>query len=295
MRLVRWIPFLLAPACFSPEDVPLDGTDTEATSGPSTSSPMTTTTPTPTTTMAVDDSTSSGAMPPMDGSGTAAETTAGVDSSGSSTGSEESTDTGPQPACAGFAGRVVYVNMSGAELTMGVVDNAPANITSEDSMVGVWPGYTTADADDVYALVEAHWAPYDVCLTREPPASLDYTMIVVSSETFQDPNFVGFGVVDCGDAVQNSVNVVVLSEEAGIATTTKAIAISKHLAHTFGLNSVMNAPDDLMNQFVGMTLNGATFTSDCHPIVTQTCDASVDCGPGEQQSGPYLEIVLGGA
>lgn len=54
------------------------------------------------------------------------------------------------------------------------------------------------------------------------------------------------------------------------------------------------APSDLMNQYIGNTLNGAAFTEECLPIVTQMCDAAVSCGsPTQQQSGPYLEMLLG--
>lgn len=141
-----------------------------------------------------------------------------------------------------------------------------------------------------------HWAPFHVCLTREEPQVDDYSMIVVSSETYQDPNFIGFGHIDCGDVVPNSVNVVVLSAEAGLGLGTKAVGLSKHIAHMFGLESVINAPDDLMNQYVGTTLNGATFTDTCYQTTEQhNCNAAVRCAAGEQQSGPYLEGLLGPA
>jgi len=125
----------------------------------------------------------------------------------------------------------------------------------------------------------------------------DYTKIVVSSETFQDnPNFIGTNHEDCGDAVSNSVNVVVLSEEAGLAATTKAIGISKFTARVFGLDSVVDAEADIMNQFVGNTLNGAAFTETCYPkIATAVCDSNVACAVDEQQSGPYLEGIFGPA
>jgi len=220
----------------------------------------------------------------------AQESTSGAtDTADSSTG-----DTGPLPACGDFDGRVVYVNMAGADLTMGIVDNAPSAITGNEQLVGTWPGYTSADADELFALVEGHFAPYHVCLTRDEPQVPDYSMIVVSSETHQNPNFIGFGIIDCEDAELNSVNIVVLSEEAGLATTTKAVGLSKHIGHMFGLDGVVDAPDDLMNQFVGTTLNGATFTETCYAkIAGANCESAVECEAGEQQSGPYLESIFG--
>lgn len=208
-----------------------------------------------------------------------------------------SSDSGPLPGCAEFDGRVIYINMGGATLTDGLVDNAPANIIDDELLAREWQGYTTDDADEVYALVVSHFEPFHVCLTRDPPAVDDYTMIVVSSETYMDnPNFISGNHYDCGDAVSNSVNVVVLSEEAGLAATTKAIGISKFAARVFGLESVADSPDDIMNQFVGTTLNGATFTDTCYTKVAgSTCDSMVACAMGEQQSGPYLESLFGAA
>lgn len=208
-----------------------------------------------------------------------------------------SSDGGPQPGCGGFDGRVIYINMGGASLTNGLVDNAPANIINDEFLARDWMAYTTDDADEVYAHVEEHFSPFNVCLTRDPPAVDDYTMIVVSSETYMDnPNFISGNHYDCGDTVSNSVNVVVLSEEAGLAATTKAIGISKFAARVFGLESVADAPDDIMNQFVGTTLNGAAFTDTCYAEAgTAPCDAMVACAAGEQQSGPYLEALFGAA
>ena len=87
-------------------------------------------------------------------------------------GESSSSDTGTQPGCADFDGRVIYMNMRGVELTLGLVDNAPANIIEDDYPRREWAGYTTDDADEVFALVEEHFSPFHVCLTREVPPVL---------------------------------------------------------------------------------------------------------------------------
>jgi hypothetical protein len=286
---------LFATACFNPGDPASDGgatasTDTGAASTDDASADAASTDGTPT-----------GSDPTTDPTEASADTsTAGASSSGgadTSTTADSSSDTGPLPGCGDFDGRVVYVNMSGADLSMGIIDNAPAGITSNAQLVGTWPGYTTDDADELFALVEGHFAPFHVCLTRDVPLVPDYSMIVVSSEAFEgNPNVIGFDIIDCGDTAPNSVTIIFLSEKAGLATATKAVGLSKHVAHMFGLDSVADAPDDLMNQFVALTLNGAGFTETCYAKVTGAmCDSAVGCAAGEQQSGPYLEALFGPA
>jgi len=291
MRRLGLIFAFATTACFHPEGGGDDGS-----TGASTGTDAGTTTASTTSSTTGATSTSSTTTTAGSATETSTATTSGaVDES--SSGSTAGTDTGIQPGCGGFDGRVVYVNMDGADLEMGLVDNAPANTTSNASLVGTWPGYTTGDADQVYEAVLEHWAPFDVCLTRELPAVPDYTMIVVSSATYQaNPNFIGFANIDCSDSVPNSVNIVVLAEEANLPVATKAIGLSKHIAHTFGLESVASATDDIMNQFVGTTLNGATFTDTCYvSTMTANCDSAVACAVDEQQSGPYLENLLGPA
>jgi hypothetical protein len=292
MREIAWT-CVLACGCFSPSDSDTNASATASTDSGGTTGPSSSTDPSgdPSDTATITDPTADPT--------TVADTTTSADES-TTTGEDDTVsttttdDTGPVAGCAGFDGRVIYIDMDGAVLTNGLADNGPNNIINDEFLALEWPPYSTDDADEVYALVEEHWAPFNVCITREAPQVPDYTLIVVSSETFQgDPNFIGNSHHDCSDAQYNSVNVVVLAEEAGIAPTAKAIGISKFAAKMFGLESV-DAPEDLMNMLVGSTLNAATFTDECH---TKTgafvCESAVACGAGEQQSGPYLESIFG--
>lgn len=296
---MRWLATicLLPCACFNPSDSATEGDVIGSTGGSETQTSLDETTggdDTVVTDTLTDPTADPTTVTNADTTTAADETTTATTTDDAPDDSTSTTDTGTQPGCADFDGRVIYFDMDGAVLTYGLVDNGPANIVNDDFLAIEWPGYSTDDADEVYALVEEHWAPFHVCVTRDPPQVPDYTLIVVSSETFQgNPNFIGNSHQDCSDATSNSVNVVVLSEEAGIAPTAKAIGISKFAAKMFGLESV-DAVEDIMNTSVGSTLNAATFTDEC---LTKTgafvCESAVDCAMGEQQSGPYLESIFG--
>lgn len=236
----------------------------------------------------------SASTPTEEGPGATDSSTTAVDHT---TSEGSSSETGVQPGCADFDGRVVHVNMEPVSLTMGLADNAPGNVTSTEALVGDRPGYSTADADEVFEAVLGHFAPFHVCLTRELPQVADYPMLVLSSETYMgNPNNPGPGLTDCDDAMLDSVNVLILAEEAGLAIPIKAIAVSKFIAQMYGLGSIEDGPDDIMNFPIGTTLNGATFTETCYPVFgTFVCDSSVSCTAGEQQSGPYLEALFGPA
>jgi hypothetical protein len=189
-------------------------------------------------------------------------------------------------------------NCEGAEHTYGLVDNAPAFIISDETYAVEWAPYTTDDVEEVFAAVQGHWADFHVCLTREAPDAPDFTMVVVTSETYLgDPNNPGPGRNDCDDEISNSVNISILSEEAGFAVPLKAILISKSIARTFGLDSV-DGVDDIMNAPAASTLNAATFTDECLEKVLQTtfCDPTFSCGAAMQQnSRVHLEALLGAA
>jgi hypothetical protein len=292
MRRIAWTCLILC-GCFDPSDSASDdgASDSTDTSASTTQTSLGETTDGNDTVVTATLTDPTGDSTTVADTTTADETTTVADDTADST---TTTDTGPVLGCADFDGRVIYINMDGATLSYGLADNGPANIINDEYLAREWPPYTTDDADEVYALVEEHWAPFHVCVTRDVPQVPDYTMIVVSSETFQDdPNFIGNGHDDCGDIAPNSVNVVVLSEEAGIASTAKAIGISKFTAKMFGLESVA-APEDIMNMSVGSTLNAATFTDECFMKTGAFhCESAVACGDGEQQSGPYLEAIFG--
>ena len=209
---------------------------------------------------------------------------------------DTTSDTGEPPLgnCRGFDGTIAYVNFGGASLELGAVDNAPAKITSDATLAGDWPPYAEDDAAMVFELMQPHWAPFDICLTMEEPDALDYEMIVVQSEAYQgNDNILSLTGPDCGNTANNNVTVLFLASGLNLPAITKAIAISKQLAHLFGLDAV-DDDGDLMNQFVAMTLNGASFTDSCIPlIVGATCAGGVSCNEGSQDASEMLTDVLG--
>jgi hypothetical protein len=220
------------------------------------------------------------------------DTTEGTDTmAGDSTGT-----TGGQAGCAGFGGAVAYINFDGADLEIGVVDNAPNGITNNDVLVGSWPAYGDPDAEAVFDTMLAHWASFDICLTMEPPQVADYDMIVVQSVAYMgNDNVVSLGAADCSNTTINNVDVLFLSTNNNLPTITKAIAVSKALAQRFGLDSVM-ADEDIMNQFIANTLNGASFTNMCLPLGTaSTCGGGGPCPAGTQNAFAMLTDIFGPA
>jgi hypothetical protein len=209
---------------------------------------------------------------------------------------ESSSSTGEVADCVGVAGRTVWINFDGGTLTMGLAENAPANITADSQQVGTWQPYDDPDVDDLFEIVRGHWAPFDICLTRDEPALADYDMIIVTSETLNgNPNNPGHIAADCGDAHANNTGVVILSSEANLATATKGIALSKLMAKVYGLDSVVGV-GDLMNYPISETLNAATFTDTCLPTYgTQQCDGTPGCSATEYNSYALLLSALGPA
>ena len=196
---------------------------------------------------------------------------------------------------------MIYINSSGASLTKGLVENAPQNKTDEDLIVGDWGPYDNPDLPEVIAIIREHFSPYKVCIASELPSVPDYDMVVLQNATYNNqPNFVSFGLPpDCGNTKYNGIQVVVVADEANLGVPTKAIAISLQAAKRFfGLESVTNALDDIMNQFIGSTNNGASFTDTCYlKVNAPICDTATDggCAPNEQASGPYLLQKVGPA
>ena len=281
-------PIAVLCGCFNPEagDTGAAGSTTEemgtwmtpsttavdpaTSSSPSTTTPGTTETPTSDPTTSPTTSMTS--------------TTSAESSSSSSDGTDD---------CTG-ANLVAYINFGGAELELGAIDNAPENITDEPVLAGVWPPYAEGDEAEVFETVLEHWAGYDICLTMDPGDATDYEMVVVQSVAYMNnDNVLSLNQPDCSNVASNNVEVLFLAEGLNLPTITKAIAISHHLARMFGLDAV-NAAGDLMNQFVGSTQNGASFTDECHPFGNAaSCAATPSCADDEQNSAEVLASVIG--
>ncbi len=212
---------------------------------------------------------------------------------------ETAGSTGEEADCDDFLGSIIYVNIDGATLTKGLADNAPSDITVNETHLGTWGPYSNADIDQVMAVVREHWAPYDVCLTTKRPTALDYSMLVFQSATHNnDPNFPGTSAPpDCSNEEGNNVEVAIASDEANLPVTSKAIIVSKFIARGFfGLESVADANADLMNTPIANTLNGATFTDVCHDkFAASTCATGPTCAVDQQKAHSYLLDVIGPA
>ena len=239
-------------------------------------------------------------------SATSAESSSSADATLDSSGSGEvggsSSSGGPVDLCDDPSVQHVYLDFDGATIVMGVVDNGPAYLSSEASLVGDWDPYADDDVDAIVGFVQGHFAPYRICITTEVPTILDYTVVVVTTEAAAGSEMVVTFIhpYDCGNMNLNDLEAVFLHPSLNLPPITKAIAISSALGHRLGLDPV-DEPADLMNRFVGNTNNGATFTPDCLPYAG--AGASLYCqgmnGPAclatEQSSDGYLLSVLGAA
>lgn len=290
-------------ACYDPTNTNESATADDST-GSSTDASTSATTATTATTTATTTSASTSASTTTttaDDSSSSADATA--DSSGSETADGSSSSSGgPLSLCDDPTVQHVYLDFDGATIVMGVIDNGPAYLSSDDSLVGEWDPYADDDIDEVVDFVRDHFAPYRICITTDVPTILDYTVVVVTTEAAAGSEQVVTFVhpYDCGNASLDDLEAVFLHPSLNLPPITKAIAISSALGHRLGLDPV-DDPADLMNRYVGTTNNGATFTANCLPYAIN--GASLYCegmnGPGcmptEQSSDAYLLEVLGAA
>lgn len=232
--------------------------------------------------------------PSSTGLGTAAGSSSSSDGGGmneSSTGPDDTDTDKPMPAC-GPDWPFLFLMFDGIELTgSGIgIDNAPEGIVGDAALIGIHGPYTEPDREAVLDLVRGHFAPAGICVTDTRPPTPDFDMIVVTSDTLGAPNSLGFVNLDCGDAELNNVNVVFLSDQVNLGVAVRAIAISKFAGSLYGLEEV-DANQDIMNRFVGMTSNGATFTEECVPLAEgAVCQPDAACPQGQQSALTRLTL-----
>ena len=80
------------------------------------------------------------------------------------------------------------------------------------------------------------------------------------------------------------------SSKVNLGTTARAIAVSKFAGGLYGLEDV-SASQDIMNQFVASTSNGATFTEECQPLAgPSVCQPDAACVQGQQSALTRLTL-----
>jgi hypothetical protein len=272
-----------------------DGTGSSSEGGSGSATTSATTSATSASTSATTSATTS-----VDESSGSADATAG--SSGSESADGSSSSGGPLSPCDDPTVQHVYLDFDGATITMGVIDNGPAYLSSTAQLIGDWDPYADDDIDAVVGFVQGHFAPYRICITTEVPTILDYTVMVVTTETAMGAEMVVTYIhpYDCNNASLDDLEVVFLHPSLNLPPITKAIAISSALGHRLGLDPVDDTTD-LMNRFVGTTNNGASFTAACIPYAGNMAPLYCEgmngpgCMPTEQSSDAYLLSILGAA
>lgn len=176
---------------------------------------------------------------------------------------------------------VIYLNLDGVDLVKGSDD---ARSDTSQLCGGSFPPYGNGQKRDATLQATAKdWERYNVTLTTERPADGEYTMAVVSPVSssvcpYNGSGIYGIAPVDCGDQNGNSVVFGFLSENDGESATVHATVISQEVAHSYGLEHVMNNAG-IMNPFPGG--GDPAFGSECKDM-----SGTVFCGDQHAQFCP---------
>ncbi len=296
---------LLVTGCFNPDDPDESGTDvgtsgstTPATGGPTTAAPTTSVTGS----TSVDDTTGDPSGPDP----TTEPSTTGPTSDDTSTGDETSpsSSSGGDELCGSPDVHHVFLDLDGAEILPGEIDNGPGYVAEFDGIAGEWGPYADDDIEEILGHVRNHFAPYPVCVTDQQPDVLDYMVLVVTTDTWMKGSEIVVSLnsgVDCGNASLNNIDVAFFHPSLNLPPITKAITISQAIGRKFGLD-VVEDTTDIMHRFQGQTNNSASFTDAC--VGYHSMGMPEECaglnGPGcdapdsQQNSHAYLLEVLGG-
>ncbi len=177
---------------------------------------------------------------------------------------------------------VVFVNFDGAQLSYGY-DDSRINRTYIQELVGSFAPYGQGSKREaVMQAVRTDWAPFNVLITDSRPASGDYTMNMVGPTNPYGPYVLGIALLDCNDAqTPNNITYAFHSANDSHSASTQATTIGQEVAHSYGLEHVME-PADIMNpQNVG---GDPSFRDECIPI---------DPGPNGIRCGPQHAAQCG--
>jgi Big-like domain-containing protein len=178
----------------------------------------------------------------------------------------------------------VFVNFDGAELVAGN-DDARANATAIDELVGTFPGYGgTSGRAAVLQAVEHDFDPYDVVIVDHRPDSGNYTMAMVGP--VDSGRTLGIALLDCDDRFPNNIVFAFHGDGDGYTAASQANTISQELAHSVGLEHVDQSGDVMFPMSTG---GDPAFLDQCSGIVPApeiACPGqhAVHCEPGGQNS-----------
>jgi hypothetical protein len=221
-----------------------------------------------------------------------------ADTEGMASGEESSSTTTGDPLAA--CGQIIYLNFEGPTLAQwDKPDSAPENRVQSSSMAREYEPYTGGDNPEILAIVQGHFAPFDVCVVDERPGGYDYTMVVIS-DTDPGMGLSALTVQDCGNENPNNV-VAVFALDWAVSARAVANVVGANLGATFGLDQHTTDSTDLAcfnptSGLCGDYDDQRSFVDKCIDLSgTNLCfeQHAVFCGGGEQNSFQELEDLLG--
>lgn len=242
--------------------------------------------------------------------GTDSTSSGGLDdatSSDSGTGSETSATECP---CGEFefciddacepAAHVIYLNFD-AEGTFQYDETASEDATTNTHAIhesfdgsGFTPYGEGPKRDEVFAGVQADFAPYRVVITDERPVDVSYSMLVFTGDNPSgNPNLPAMGTTDCNNSVPNSIYFMFFTETDPFPAQLQLNLASRSIARGIGLDLVEDEVD-LMYR-MGSTEDLA-FMDTCLPNTeTAVCPIQhqIHCGGGTQNSHAELSTAWG--
>jgi hypothetical protein len=209
----------------------------------------------------------------------------GSGDTGDETGSSDGATTGTSDAAL-----VVFVAFDGATLVDGAEDDSTNDVSTIWS--GNWPVYGEgAKREAVLAAVQSDWADFAVTVTDERQADGDYVMILVGPGQIV-PGGLGIAPIDCGDQNRRNIAFVQTSIGDALSIDITAAAISRHAAHTLGLEEVAAGADMMAAMW---EVADPEFTDECLARETSMC-AAIDVGcpdPNAQNAHAALLAIVG--
>lgn len=144
------------------------------------------------------------------------------------------------------------------------------------------------------------WAPYNVDIVTERPASGDFTMNVVGRPAGGNSGAgcgggLGVAPVDCGNQNPNDISFTWITANTGHSADTIATTNSQEIAHTLGLGHV-NDQGDIMNPYA--TGGDPSFNDQCTQVTGQlqsqcaTINAMFCGGSGTSQNAHQNLLYL---
>ena len=211
----------------------------------------------------------------------------GSDTRGSSGASSDSTggDAGAD-ACDPARTATVFVNFDGVTLASGA-DDAPSDTTQIAQLAGALAPYDgPSDLDEVMAIVGGHFAPFDLCVTRERPDQGPYVMVVVTPDNpFGVGAVTGIAPLDCDDGNESNIAFVFPDGTWEVSPRALANVISSEAATTIGLGTTTDETDILCRSACDFDVD-RSFKDECLPLAfePQVCDQHAEHCPGGGQS-----------